>query len=89
MSGDSLEQRCVILDSPDELCTRQAVMVLLMACVHEHMGHTPVCQFHVQCAADGELLCPDCYESAEKHHACQLEALAEVTESGERRVLQG
>ncbi|MFG1709201.1 hypothetical protein ACFLIM_39020 [Nonomuraea sp. M3C6] len=84
-----LEQTCVIVDLPDdEPCTRQAVMVLLMACVHEHMGHTPVCQFHVQCAADGELLCPDCHASA-KHHACRLEALAEVTESGERRVLQG
>lgn len=80
----SLEQACVIVDLPDELCTRQAVIVLLMGCVHEHMGDTPVCQFHVQGAADGELLCPDCYE----HHACRLEALAEVTESGERRVLQ-
>ncbi|GGO63110.1 hypothetical protein [Nonomuraea cavernae] len=83
------DQTCVIVDMPqDECCTRQTVMVLLMACVHEHMGNTPVCQFHVQCAADGELLCPKCYSAAE-HHECRLEALAEVMESGERRVLQG
>lgn len=89
MSGVSLEQVCVIIDLPDdEPCDRVAVMVLLMACVHEHMGDTPVCQIHVQGAADGELLCPECYASRE-HHACHLEALAEVTESGEHRVLQG
>lgn len=90
MSGDSIDQACVIVDLPDdEPCGRDAVMVLLMACVHEHMGDTPVCQFHVQCAADGELLCPECYRAAGQPHSCRLEALAEVSESGERRVFQG
>ncbi|MEQ4723804.1 hypothetical protein [Nonomuraea sp. B19D2] len=88
MNGDSLDQTCVIVDmSLDERCTRAAVIVLLMGCVHEHVGHISVCQFHVQRAADGDLLCPHCYASGEL--TCPLEALAEVTESGERRVLQG
>ncbi|MEV0617600.1 hypothetical protein AB0I81_30065 [Nonomuraea sp. NPDC050404] len=83
---DPFELACVVADLPDdEPCDRERVMVLLMGCVHEHLGHTPVCQFHVQCAADGELTCPDC----DGHHACRLDVLAEVTKSGERRVLQG
>jgi hypothetical protein len=83
---DPFKVACVIAELPDdEPCDRETVMVLLMGCVHEHLGHTPVCQFHVQCAADGELLCPDCYELAGRPHSCRLE----VMESGERRVLQG
>ncbi|WP_433235414.1 hypothetical protein ACQPYK_25300 [Streptosporangium sp. CA-135522] len=87
MSGVFLEQACVIIDLPDERCTRAAVIVLLMACVHEHMGDTPVCQSHVQGAADGELLCPECHAAGEQ--TCRLQAVGEVTESGEIRVLQG
>ncbi|QFY09611.1 hypothetical protein GBF35_25790 [Nonomuraea phyllanthi] len=92
MSDDPFELACVIVDEGggDEPCGRDTVMVLFMGCVHEHMGNTPVCQFHVQCAADGELLCPDCYELAgERQHSCRLDVLAEVTSSGEIRVLQG
>ncbi len=91
VSDDLFDLACVIADVPgdDTSCGRDTVMVLLMGCVHEHMGNTPVCQFHVQCATEGELLCPNCYALAGRPHSCRLDVLAEVTSSGERRVLQG
>lgn len=84
-----LDGSCVIseVDRPNEPCGQTAVIVLLMACAHEHMGDTPFCQHHVEAAANGEVLCPHCYASGER--TCRLEALAEVGESGERHVLQG
>ncbi|GAA1768276.1 hypothetical protein [Nonomuraea bangladeshensis] len=87
LDGDAEELlSCAVVDLPDdEPCDRDTVIVLLMGCVHEHLGVTPCCQFHVGCAAEGGLLCPDCYDD----HECRLEAVAEVTAEGERRVLQG
>ncbi|MFI6485203.1 hypothetical protein ACIBH1_45345 [Nonomuraea sp. NPDC050663] len=65
---------------PDvEPCGRESVIVLLMGCLHEHIGLTPVCQFHVQAAALGEMVCPNC-----TCHVCPLVAVAEVTASGEQ-----
>jgi hypothetical protein len=79
---------CVVVEMPgDESCDRDAVLVLMVGCVHEHMGYTPVCQFHVESAADGVLLCPYCYAAGET--TCHLQAVGEVSESGEIRVLQG
>jgi len=85
LAEEAPDRMCVILDDGDQ-CVRPAVIVLLMGCVHEHMGDTPLCQFHVEAAATGELVCPRCHV-ATLPHSCRLEVLAEVSASGERRVL--
>lgn len=85
LAEETPDRVCVILDD-DDPCVRPAVIVLRMGCVHEHMGDTPLCQFHVEAAAAGELLCPRCHV-ATLPHSCRLEVLGEVLASGERRVL--
>ncbi|MFC6581761.1 hypothetical protein [Planomonospora parontospora] len=89
---------CVVGDVLDggrvERCSRDAVVVLLLGCVHEHLGETPLCQFHVREVADGWVWCPECDTAPGRRHRCRLEVLADVAhpgvkEGGNVRVLRG
>ncbi|PRX66142.1 hypothetical protein B0I32_106278 [Nonomuraea fuscirosea] len=86
-AGEPEVRRCIIMDNGAQ-CRHEVVIVLLLGCVHEHAGETPLCQYHVEDVAHGEIRCPLCF-LVEKPHSCRLEVLAEITTLGERRVFEG
>lgn len=55
-------------------CDRQVADAPIAACVHEHMGPRPLCQYHLADLAHGLMNCGDCKECTDPHE-CVLVAV--------------
>lgn len=80
---------CVLFDWPgNPLCGEPAAALVVLGCVHEHLEQDWLCSRHVALAKQNTLICSEC-KTGSRAHSCQVFALAEVNETGERRLLVG
>lgn len=74
--GDS----CVVISFDAEIpCGAEAVITVVVGCVHEHLLHRPLCQHHVERLANGRVICAHCEDV--DGHRCELHLLGEIPTS--------
>ena len=81
--------QCVLSHLPgNPRCGEPAAAQVVLGCVHEHIEQDWMCSRHAAMAKRNELICSEC-KTCGLAHSCQVFALAEVNEAGERRLLVG
>lgn len=50
------------------LCGEPATNVVAAGCVHEHVETDPICRRHLEGLLAGNLRCPNCWRSSDRHH---------------------
>lgn len=70
-------EHCTSIEASDGLrCDGEAVIAVLVGCVHEHVGIRSACRFHVEGLAHGRQDCRPCFDA--DGHACEMHLLREV-----------
>jgi hypothetical protein len=62
-------------------CEGDAVIVLLVGCLHEHSRELASCQYHVESIALGYVACRPCRDV--DGHFCELQVMKDMTEGAE------
>lgn len=71
-------KRCTSRRTPfGDPCDQEAVITVLIGCVHEHLKEVSLCQQSVESLAHGTSACIACFEV--DGHVCEMSLLREVT----------